>query len=107
VTPYSRLLRLFVMSVLLASAAELATNTACAADIAGGTAAPPSKEVAILKEIVVTAQLRRQLLQEVPISAQVVSGDKLAQQNFNSLTSLSETVPSLHVEPVGRSTDIG
>jgi iron complex outermembrane receptor protein len=101
-----RLLRAFVVSVLSASIAQLAAGTAGAAESAGHNAAATSNDTTLVEEIVVTARLREEPLQDVPISAQVVSGEKLGQQNLNSLGDLSELVPSLHVEPVGRSTDI-
>jgi iron complex outermembrane receptor protein len=50
-----------------------------------------------LEEIVVTAQRRVENLQQVPISAQVISGQQLSQQNQNSLEDLSRTVPAVHV----------
>ena len=50
-----------------------------------------------LQEVVVTAQKRSERLQDVPISAQVISSAALAQQNSNSLEDLAETVPSVHI----------
>jgi len=38
------------------------------------------------EEIVVTAQLREETLQSVPISAQVIQGDALQRLNLNSLS---------------------
>jgi len=55
-----------------------------------------------LEEIVITAQKRVQNLQEVPISAQVVSSATLVTQNLDSLTTLSQTIPSIQVSPAGR-----
>src|SRR5271170_2156043 len=59
-----------------------------------------------LTEIVVTAQHRTENLQDVPISAQVIGGRSLADQNFNSLATLSQTVPSLHVSAGGADSDM-
>jgi len=50
-----------------------------------------------LEEIVVTAQKRVENLQNVPISVQVVSGKTLSDNNFNSLDSLTQTIPDVHV----------
>jgi outer membrane receptor protein involved in Fe transport len=106
VTQEPGLLRLFVVSVLSASIAQLASGVTRAAESAGSDAAAASNDAILLEEIVVTARLREESLQVVPISAQVVSGERLGELNLNSLGDLSEGVPSLHVEPVGRSTDI-
>jgi outer membrane receptor protein involved in Fe transport len=58
----------------------------------------------LLEEVVVSAQKRMERLQDVPISAQVVSAQTLANQNLNSLENLSTTVPSVHVQgTIGRS----
>lgn len=69
-------------------------QAALAQDSAGKDAADRDK---VLEEVFVTAQLRTERLQDVPISVQVVSGENLTEQNLNSLTSVSETVPSVHV----------
>jgi len=50
-----------------------------------------------LMEIVVTAQKRTENLENVPISAQVVSGQTLKELNYNSLSELTQTVPGVHV----------
>src|SRR5258708_4661585 len=50
-----------------------------------------------LEEVVVTAQKRSESLQVVPISAQVISGAVLAEQNHNSLEELTQTVPGVHI----------
>jgi iron complex outermembrane receptor protein len=59
-----------------------------------------------LAEVIVTAQRRQENLQNVPVSALVVSGASMAQQNVNSLTSLTETMPDVHIEPHPRSGDL-
>ena len=50
-----------------------------------------------VETVVVTAQIRKQNLQDVPISAQVVDGRQIAAQNINSLFDLSQTEPSVHI----------
>jgi iron complex outermembrane recepter protein len=50
-----------------------------------------------LEEVVVTAQKRSENLQNVPISVQVISGQTLAEQNFNSFEDLTQTVPGVHI----------
>jgi iron complex outermembrane receptor protein len=59
-----------------------------------------------LEEIVVTAQKRVENLQNVPISAQVVSNQVLTQQNLNSLTDLVQTTPAVNIVSAGRSNQL-
>jgi len=57
-------------------------------------------------EIVVTAQLRSQRLQDVPISIEVITGEQRIEENQNSLFDLQESVPSLHIGVGGPSNRI-
>ena len=50
-------------------------------------------------DIVVTAQMREQNLQDVPISMAVVSGETLTQMGVQDFTALSSYVPNLYVQP--------
>jgi len=50
-----------------------------------------------LEEIIVTAQKRVENLQTVPISAQVISAEKLTTENYNTLDDLTQTIPGVHV----------
>src|SRR5580692_2950329 len=59
-----------------------------------------------LVEIVVTAQRRSENLQNVPLSAQVISNAQLIEQNYNDLQDLSQIIPSLHVSAGGATSDI-
>jgi outer membrane receptor protein involved in Fe transport len=59
-----------------------------------------------LTEVVVTAQRRTERLQDVPISAQVVSGQTVVVQNLNTLEDVTEIVPSVHIGANGRSSDM-
>src|SRR5258708_2167586 len=59
-----------------------------------------------LQEITVTAQKREQRLQDVPISAQVVSGRTLTQRNLTSLDALTETVPGVFVLDQGPASEL-
>jgi len=75
--------------------------------LAGSAAwAQPTADESQVSEVVVTAQRRSEPLQNVPISVQVVSGQAIADQNYNSLETLSETVPSVHVQAGGSSSKI-
>src|SRR3569833_472610 len=55
----------------------------------------------LMEEIVVTARKRLENLQDVPISAEVVSGKTIAEENANNLTELAQTMPSIHVNSTG------
>ncbi len=88
-------------------AASAATATLCllygqaasaqaAPAAAPATAATPDDQPKIA-EIVVTAQLRRQNAQSVPVSVTAVSGDALARSNVASLQDLAGAVPGLVV----------
>lgn len=78
------------------SAAQGQTETAPTAD---GSVADPDET----GEILVTARLRTESLQTVPISAQVIGPQRLAQQNITSLVALGSVSPSLRVQSSGRS----
>ena len=54
-------------------------------------------EAPVIEEILVTAQKRQENLQDVPISAQVVGGQQLQQENRTSLESLTQTIPGVRV----------
>ncbi len=98
-------------SLLLASAA-LATLTAAPA-LAQGTAqtapSPPSPTEAAsvapaaadTGEIIVTAQGRRQALQNVPIAVTAVTGDSLKNSGATDIRSLNQLAPSLLVSSTG------
>ena len=58
-----------------------------------------------IDDIVVTAQRRTENLQRVPISAQVLSAQAIAQQNIVTVVDIAEQNPSIHVEATGRNTE--
>ena len=77
---------------------RVAALAACLNFALGGAVAadsPPSDDT--LETITVTAQKRSESLQNVPISVQVVSAAELAEENQNTLQSLSEIVPGVHL----------
>jgi iron complex outermembrane recepter protein len=78
-------------SRLLPLALAIATPVAFAQD---------SDEV-VLEEIVVTAQKREESLQDVPISVNAVSGEKLAEAGIVRLDDLKAYVPNLQVTETG------
>jgi iron complex outermembrane recepter protein len=84
-----------------------ATWMALSPPVAAQAAVPDgTTSSAQLSEVVVTAERRKENIQNVPISAQVVSGTTLTSENLNSLVDLSQTVPSLHIAPGGASADM-
>lgn len=74
-----------------------------AATAPGAGARSPAEDEGRLAEVIVTAQKRTENLQDVPVSAQVISGEELAQQNQVSLETLAMTVPALHIAAAGPS----
>jgi iron complex outermembrane receptor protein len=64
-------------------------------------AGPAPASTPQIEEVVVTVQRRQETLQEVPTSAEVVSGETIAQKNLGSLVDLAETVPSVHISNDG------
>src|SRR3546814_7373302 len=68
--------------ILLSGAATIAMLASAASAMAQDAAeAAPAGEATGTNEIIVTAQKREQSLQDVPISMEVVSGQKLAEFN--------------------------
>lgn len=81
----------------------MAMSAAAAAQAAAPDGAVSNGQLA---EVVVTAEKRKENIQDVPISAQVVGGTALTSQNLNSLVDLSQTVPSLHISSGAASADM-
>jgi outer membrane receptor protein involved in Fe transport len=86
----------------------LLTAAGIAAGISTASQAADATNVrdAQLVEIVVTAQRRSEKLQSVPISAQVIGGQELIDQNLSNLQDLSQIVPSVHVSAGGATSDM-
>lgn len=63
--------------------------------------AQSQEEMVILEEIVVTAQKRVQSLQDVPISVNVMTGDKMNEAGINNIENLSAYVPNLIMSETG------
>lgn len=68
---------------------------ALSAAIAALVGSPASAQV--LEEIVVTAQMRQQNMQDVPIAINAMSGDSLAATGINTTEDLGAAVPGLGV----------
>ena len=74
-----------------AASPVLAQTSAAAAPAAAG-------ETAQVTEVVVTAQKRSEKLQDVPISMEVVTGQKLSQFHADDFQSIAALVPNVFVE---------
>lgn len=85
---------LLLATVAVAGGAYAGPTLAADAAASGGAQAATSVE-----EITVTARLRAESLNNVPVSIAVVSGDQLAAKNLNNLQDLSEAVPSVEFRP--------
>ena len=57
-----------------------------------------AEDQVVIEEILVTAQKREQTLNEVPMSVQVVTGERFIEQGFNDLEDVASFVPGLTVE---------
>jgi iron complex outermembrane receptor protein len=55
----------------------------------------PAQPTGVLEEIVVTAQFRREKLQETPIAITALSGADLAARNINTLTDVAQAAPNV------------
>ena len=67
--------------------------------LCGPTAAADTStdEVARIETIVVTSQHRKERLQDVPVSVQVIGGQVQFEQNLNSLEALTQEAPAVHI----------
>lgn len=72
-------------------------NSLRLAILTAGMASLPVLSAQILEEIVVTAQMREQSLQDVPISVSAVSGDIIEDRSIDDLASLASSVPNFYV----------
>lgn len=97
-----RLRALLLFTCPLACAASFMLGTAGTARAADAQEATDAE----LASVVVTAQRRAENLQDVPLSAQVIGGAQLSDQNYNDLEDLSQVVPSLHVSAGGATSDM-
>ena len=57
----------------------------------------PSAFTQVLEEVVVTAQIREQSLQDVPISVSAIAGEDIDNRSIDSLQTLSASVPNFMV----------
>lgn len=78
-----------------------AASPAFAQETAGAASAAPG-----LAEIVVTAERRTQSLQDVPISATVLTGEQILRRGVASVNDLQQVAPSVAINTFNRSTFI-
>lgn len=79
---------------------HLPLTSALLAVCAGGRAAPAT-DAGALEEVVVTAQKRSEDLQKVPISLQVLGGEKLEQLQVASFDDYAKFLPSVSFQSAG------
>jgi outer membrane receptor protein involved in Fe transport len=89
---------------LLASAIALSSVTLSSTLVSTNAQAADNL---MLEEIIVTAQKRAEGLQDVPISINAVSGEKLDSYNISSLGDLSGSIPNLQITKTGITNQIG
>ena len=92
-------------------AALLATSCLAGATAAMAQAAPAKTDgqsVTTLEDLVVTARLRSETLQNVPVAISVVTGALAMQENRNDLTALIAVIPSVEFrsQPSNKDQDI-
>ena len=68
--------------------------------------AQQSQSRPVLEEVIVTAQLRKENLQDVPVSVNAVSGDKLLSSGIDKIEDLQSYVPNLTMSETGIGTNI-
>ena len=77
---------------------------AVAATLAQGAYAQEAEQKLALEEVVVTAERREINLQDVPISATVLSADMLAAQGIDNIIEIQQVAPSVAINTYNRST---
>lgn len=78
----------------------------CPAVLLSTSTGAQAEQLNILEEVVVTARKRTENLQDVPVSINAVSGDKLREAAINKVEDLSSYVPNLTMSETGIGTNI-
>lgn len=73
-------------------------STSMLAGVLAATSVVAAETESAVSEVVVTAQKRAQSIQDVPISMEVVSGDKVAKNSTNDFKQLVKFIPNVSVE---------
>lgn len=71
-----------------------------------GLAVSGAHAAAVLEEVIVTATLRAESLQDVPVSVNAVSGEKLMEAGIDKVEDLQAYVPNLSMSETGIGTNI-
>lgn len=71
-----------------------------------GLAATTAQAATVLEEVIVTATLRAESLQDVPVSVNAVSGEKLIEAGIDKIEDLQAYVPNLTMSETGIGTNI-
>jgi iron complex outermembrane receptor protein len=85
-----------MMARIAAVASALAMATTAHTALAQ-QAAPAASENAGIEEIVITAQKRTERLQDVPVSASVLSADTIGKYNAGDISDINRMVPSVNL----------
>src|SRR4051812_21599252 len=94
-------------SFWLLSAVLTALATPAYAEDVNATAAQPAVTTPVAPadtgqpDIVITAQGRRQILQDVPLAVSAIGGDQLQNSGANDIRQLNQLAPSLLVSSTG------
>jgi len=60
-----------------------------------------SNDESVLQEVIVTAQFRRENLQDTPLAITAVSGQQLEEQGLTNVTDLGLVIPNANIRPQG------
>lgn len=94
------------MTKTIRAAALIGLLTSVSTPALAQSAADDSTDNGALNEIVVTAERREQKLQDVPISATVLSGEELTKRGVTNLNDIQQVAPSIAINTFNRSTFI-
>lgn len=90
--------RLLILLAGTALAAPCAA-TARAQEVPEGQDSPAEAQASGLEDIVVTAQKRREGLQNIPIAISAVTSETLSERGFTNASQLTQIVPNLQFDP--------
>jgi outer membrane receptor protein involved in Fe transport/outer membrane protein OmpA-like peptidoglycan-associated protein len=82
---------------IIVSGVFLGVSTLVPVAAFGQTVAPGASGSESIEEIVVTARLRAESLNQAPVVATAVTGDELNKQGITSLQELEQIVPGIHI----------
>ena len=87
-------------AILIASVLMLSTNLASAQEATRPqTSQTAATEDSALEQVTVTAQFRKQDLQQTPLSITAISGDQLGERGATQLVDVANSAPNVYLEP--------